>query len=59
MAGNEVRIRKQGSAVILEPIASDWEWLDRITGQFSEDFFIEGRNQPDLPSGPKFEAGFK
>lgn len=59
MTGNEVRIRKQGSAVILEPIASDWDWLDRITGKFSEDFFAEGRNQPDLPPGPKFEAGFK
>ena len=55
MAGAEVRIRRQGSAVILEPVASDWTWLDSITGQFSEDFFADGRNQPDLP--PRTELG--
>ena len=27
MEGEKVRIRKQGSAVVLEPIASDWLWL--------------------------------
>lgn len=59
MKGHEVRIRKQGAAVILEPIASDWEWLDAVTGKFSEDFFARGRNQPNLPPGPKFDTGFK
>ena len=48
MEGAEVRIRKQGSAVILEPVASDWDWLDSIAGQFSDDFFAGGRKQPDL-----------
>ena len=28
MEGNEVHIRKQGAAVILEPLATDWQWLD-------------------------------
>lgn len=27
---DEVRIRKHGNAVILEPIATDWSWLDRL-----------------------------
>ena len=48
-SGDEVRIRKQGTAVILEPIAADWQWLDDIAGKFSEDFFQNGRNQPPLP----------
>jgi antitoxin VapB len=26
--GNEVRIRRRGAAVILEPVADDWAWLD-------------------------------
>lgn len=26
----EVRIRKHGNAVILEPIATDWSWLDSL-----------------------------
>lgn len=49
MEGTEVRIRKQGTAVILEPIASDWAWLDAVAGEFSKDFLAEGRQQPELP----------
>ena len=50
MDGDEVCIRKRGAAVILEPIASGWEWLDAIAGEFSDDFFAGGREQPELPS---------
>lgn len=49
MKGGEVRIRRRGAAVILEPIADDWDWLDEIKGRFSEDFLSEGRNQPPMP----------
>lgn len=34
----EVRIRRHGSAVILEPLAEDWTWLDEIVGTLDEDF---------------------
>ena len=47
MEGNEVRIRREGRRAILEPIAEDWAWLDAIAGTFSDDFFAEGRRQPD------------
>lgn len=59
MNGNEVRISKQGSGVLLEPIASDWEWLDEIAGKFSGDFFAEGREQPALVSRPGLHGAFK
>jgi antitoxin VapB len=36
--GKEVRIRRRGSAVILEPVADDWTWLDSIVGKLDEDF---------------------
>ena len=49
--GKEVTIRRHGSAVILEPVAEDWRWLDEIAGQFSPDFMAEGREQPALPEG--------
>ena len=49
MDGTEVRIRKRGSAVILEPLGVDWAWLDAIAGEFSKDFLAEGRQQPELP----------
>jgi antitoxin VapB len=32
--GAEVRIRRQGDAVILEPVATDWRWLDAVAGQW-------------------------
>ena len=59
MEGEAVRIRKQGVAVILEPIASDWDWLDTVVGRFSEDFLATGREQPDLPPGPDFDGALK
>lgn len=36
--GSEVRIRRHGSAVVLEPIAADWRWLDALTGTIDGDF---------------------
>ncbi|MBB3612203.1 type II toxin-antitoxin system VapB family antitoxin [Rhizobium sp. BK602] len=36
--GEEVRIRRQGKAIILEPIAEDWDWLEAVTGPVDKDF---------------------
>ena len=58
MNGEAVRIRKQGSAVILEPLVSDWEWLDEIAGKFSDDFLAAGRKQPELPPKPELDGAF-
>ncbi len=35
--GKTVRIRRHGKAVILEPIASDWSWLDAIVGKLDKE----------------------
>jgi antitoxin VapB len=35
---SEVRVRKHGNAVILEPIPDDWHWLERVTGPVDKDF---------------------
>lgn len=44
--GKEVRIRRRGTAVILEPVAeNDWAWLDAISGKFDDDF-IAAVNEP-------------
>jgi len=56
--GKEVWIRRQGTAVILEPMASDWRWLDEIAGEFSKDFLSEGRNQPALPETSRADRMF-
>ena len=59
MNGEAVRIRRQGSSVILEPLVSDWNWLDEIIGKFSSDFFATGREQPELPTQPELEGAFE
>jgi antitoxin VapB len=43
--GAEVRIRRHGSAVILEPVADDWSWLDAIVGQLDDDV-AQSVNEP-------------
>ena len=35
---DEVQIRRQGNAIILEPIAQDWAWLDNVIGPLDSDF---------------------
>ena len=36
--GDEVRIRRHGAAVILEPIPADWAWLDELSGPLDAEF---------------------
>jgi antitoxin VapB len=35
---DEVRIRRHGSAIILEPIPKDWGWLRGLAGPVDADF---------------------
>lgn len=45
LEGGEVRIRRVGAAVVLEPLATDWAWLDRLD-PVDADFMADGRDQP-------------
>lgn len=39
--GDTVRIRRQGNAVVLEPVAApadEWAWLDKFPGGIDPDF---------------------
>jgi antitoxin VapB len=38
---DEVRIRRRGAAVILEPIATDWAWLDELAGSTLDDDMVK------------------
>ena len=44
--GEEVRIRRHGAAVILEPIATDWAWLDPLIAPIDDDFAAAATEQP-------------
>jgi antitoxin VapB len=45
---DQVRIRRRGNAVILEPLADDWQWLDALTAKLDDDF-VEAVNEQPAP----------
>lgn len=55
---DEVRIRRRGDAIILEPIPKDWAWLDTLAGTLSEDFLKDGREQPPMQERPDLDGVF-
>ena len=44
----ELYIKKIGSTIILFPKNNPWEAFERSLSEFSEDFMINGRNQPEM-----------
>lgn len=57
--GEEVRIRRHGSSVILEPMAEDWAWLDSIVGKLDEDFAQAVDEQPGEQERPALKKLFR
>ena len=41
--GREVRIRRRGRAIVLEPVPDSWEWLDVLVGELDEEMVHETR----------------
>jgi antitoxin VapB len=52
---DEVRIRRHGNSVILEPIAKDWAWLDRVIGPVDEDFARAAAEEPAAQERPELD----
>jgi antitoxin VapB len=57
LQANEVRIRRQGNSIILEPIVKDWSWLDNLEkGEVDADFLaaldepVAHQSRPELDS---------
>ena len=57
--GGEVRIRRHGNAVILEPAADDWSWLDAIAGKLDDDFVGAVDEQPGQQERPAVDEFFR
>ncbi|MRD46503.1 AbrB/MazE/SpoVT family DNA-binding domain-containing protein [Caenimonas koreensis DSM 17982] len=57
--GNEVRIRRHGAGVILEPIPQDWAWLDALAGQIDADFVKAIEEQPAPQERPGLDGLFR
>jgi len=52
---DEVRIRREGNTVILEPLAQDWRWLDKVVGPVDEDFAQAATEQPAEQKRPELD----
>ena len=57
--GNEVRIRRHGSAVILEPVTEGWEWLDALVGKLDQDAAETANEQPEEQQRPALDRLFE
>jgi antitoxin VapB len=57
--GGEVRIRRQGDAVILEPVASDWGWLNAMTGALDADAVQAATEQAGSQERPALDDLFR
>jgi len=57
--GREVRIRRHGKAVILEPLADNWQWLDAISEKLDDDFVQAIKEQPGQQNRPALEKFFR
>jgi antitoxin VapB len=61
--GNEVSIRRQGSSVVLEPIAKDyskdWAWLDDLIKRADGQFLTEEIDEMPMQERPGLDDLFK
>jgi antitoxin VapB len=57
---DEVRIRRRGAAVILEPIPVDWSWLDALqeAGTLDDDAAAAAREDPGSQDRPDLDSVF-
>lgn len=54
-AASEVRIRRHGEAVILEPLATDWDWLGAVCGPLDEDFVAAAEEESAQQTRPELD----
>jgi antitoxin VapB len=59
---DEVRIRREGKKIILEPIPKDWAWLDELQkriGQLDDDFIAAVNEELPMQERPELDDLFK
>ncbi len=57
--GGEVRIRRHGASVILEPIPTDWAWLDALAGRLDDDCVEAAMEEPPMQERPELDELFR
>ena len=54
MPGKEVRVYKEGSRVVLEPLETTWDAMIESLDEFPDDFLENGRDQPPVQERESF-----
>jgi antitoxin VapB len=54
----EVRIRRDGRMLVLEPVADDWSWLDRLPGKLDDDAVAASGEPVQAQSRPGLDQIF-
>jgi len=52
---DEVRIRRHGEMLILEPLSHDWAWLEAVVGSVDDDFVDAAEESPAPQSRPNLD----
>jgi antitoxin VapB len=55
---SEVRIRRHGNLVILEPAPNNWEWLDALVGKLDADASQAALEAPEPQQRPALDRLF-
>jgi antitoxin VapB len=53
---DRVRIRREGTAVILEPVPDGWSWLAAVVGPVDEDFARAAAEDPPPRDRPALDC---
>jgi len=54
--GTEVRIRRHGAAIILEPVEAGWDWLDSVAAPLDNDFVQAATEQQPPQTRPAIDG---
>ncbi len=59
--GTEVRIRKAGHGVVLEPVGNDWDWLRELrqSGPLDQDAIAAATEEASQQERPALEKLFR
>ncbi|MEH3146107.1 MAG: AbrB/MazE/SpoVT family DNA-binding domain-containing protein [Methylobacterium frigidaeris] len=48
--GEAVQVRREGAAIVLEPVPGTWGWLQELVGPVDEDFLKAVEEEPSAPT---------
>ena len=59
VAAKEVRIRRRGRTIVLEPVPESWEWLDALATGVDADVVSAVREQQEEVERPGLDKVFR